>query len=162
MAADSSRIAPAAERELIITRIFDAPRRLVFKAWTENERAVCWWGPKGFTIISCKMDVRPGGTWRRIMRSPQGTLLVKSGIYREISEPERLVFTYCDETDAGDSGPQTLVTITLTEQGGQTKLVLRQAGFASTSAHDSHEDGWTGCMERFAEFVAGASVQGDG
>ena len=162
MAADISRVAAAAERELVMTRMFNAPRRLVFKAWTESERAAYWWGPRDFTTISCKMDVRPGGAWRRVMRSPQGTLLVKSGVYREISEPERLVFTYCDETDDGDPGPQTLVTVTLTEQGGQTKLVLRQTGFASTSARDSHEDGWTGCMERCAEFLAGARVQGNG
>ncbi|MGH7152819.1 MAG: SRPBCC domain-containing protein [Acetobacteraceae bacterium] len=162
MAADISRVAPAAEPELVIARVFNAPRLLVFKAWTARERAACWWGPKDFTTISCRMDVRPGGTWRRVMRSPQCTVLVKSGVYREISEPERLVFTYCDESDAGDPGPETLVTVTFAEHGEQTRLVLRQTGFASTSARDSHGDGWTGCMERFAEFLAKWRIKGDG
>jgi len=63
----------ATERELVVTRILDAPRALVFKAWTQPDRAARWWGPQGFVTLYCKMDVRPGGTFRVCMRSPEGT-----------------------------------------------------------------------------------------
>src|SRR5262245_29248455 len=79
-----------AERELVVTRVFDAPRPLVFKASTQPEHLVRWWGPQGFTTLASKMDVRPGGTWWRRMRSPQGTVHVKRGVYREVVAPERL------------------------------------------------------------------------
>src|SRR5271154_4667493 len=77
------------ERELVITRIFDAPRRLVFKAWTEPERAARWWGPQGFVTLRCDMDVRPGGTFRASMRSPEGTVHCRRGVYPEVVQPER-------------------------------------------------------------------------
>jgi len=97
MAARTSAAASTAERELVITRVFDAPRLLVFKAWTEPEHLVRWWGPRGFTTPSCKMDVRPGGAFRFHMRSPEGTDHWLRGAYREIVEPERLVFSWAWE-----------------------------------------------------------------
>ena len=147
----------AAERELVIARVFAAPRALVFKAWTEPARAKRWWGPAGFTIQSCEMDVRPGGAWRRSLRSPEGELHVKRGVYREIAPPERLVFTYADEDAAGRPGHTTLVTLTFKDApGGGTELTLRQTGFAAVAARDSHAAGWTGCLARFAEQLAAA------
>jgi len=154
--ARTSAAANTAERELVITRVFDAPRRLVFKAWTQPEHAARWWGPQGFTTISCEMDVRPGGAWWRRMRSPEGTEHRKRGIYREIVEPERLVFTYATEDAAGNSGHETLVTVTFADLGGKTRLTLRQAAFETADARDAHEGGWTGCLERFAEYLAQA------
>src|SRR5712692_7136395 len=112
MAARSSTTTEVTERELVITRVFDAPRSLVFKAWTEPDRAVRWWGPQGFTTISCEMDVRPGGAWRICMRSPNGSDEWQQGVYREIVEPERLVFTYAFEDASGKPGHETLVTVT--------------------------------------------------
>lgn len=144
------------ERVLVITRVFDAPRRLVFKAWTEPEHAARWWGPQGFTTLSCEMDVRPGGIWRRCMRSPEGTLCIKRGVYREVVPPERLVFTYADEDADGGLGHETLVTVTFAEQGEKTKLTLHQAVFDTVAARDAHEGGWTSCLERFAEYLASA------
>ncbi len=129
MAATTSAAAVADERELVITRVFDAPRSLVFKTWTQPEHLARWWGPQGFTIVSCEMDVRPGGGWRRCMRSPEGTLHTKRGVYREIVVPERLVFTYADVDAAGRAGPETLVTVSFAEQGGKTRLTLHQTGF---------------------------------
>ncbi len=154
MVARASAVAQPAERELVITRVFDAPRRLVFKAWTEPERAALWWGPRGFTTVSCDMDVRPGGAWRRGMRSPDGDEYWKRGVYREIVEPERLVFTYVDEDADGRAGHETLVTVTFADHGGKTKLTLHQAGFDEVASRDAHEGGWTSCMERFAEYLA--------
>jgi len=154
MAARRGAAIMAEERELVFTRIFDAPRSLVFRVWTAPEHLARWWGPKGFTTLSCAMDVRPGGNWFRRMRSPAGSLHTKRGIYREIAAPERLVFTYADEDEDGTLGPETLVTVTFEEHGAKTRLSLRQSGFETVSARDGHYGGWTSCMERFAEYLA--------
>jgi uncharacterized protein YndB with AHSA1/START domain len=154
MAARRGAATMAEERELVITRIFDAPRSLVFKVWTAPEHLARWWGPKGFTTLSCAMDVRAGGAWVRRMRSPEGSLHTKRGIYREIVAPERLVFTYADEDEDGELGPETLVTVTFEEHGAKTRLTLRQSGFETVSARDGHYGGWTSCMERFADYLA--------
>jgi uncharacterized protein YndB with AHSA1/START domain len=90
------------------------------------------------------------------MRSPQGTHHVKRGVYREIVEPERIVFTYAWEDDVGSPGHETLVTVTLAKQGTKTKLTLHQAIFETVAARDSHQVGWTSCLERFAEYLAGS------
>lgn len=154
MAAETDAAATTAERELLITRVLDAPRRLVFKAWTEPERAARWWGPQGFTTLSCQMDVRPGGAFRVSMRSPAGTVRCKRGVYREIVEPERLVFTFAWEDADGNPGHQTLVTVSFAEHGGKTELRLHQALFETTTARDAHQLGWTSCLQRFADFLA--------
>jgi len=148
-------VAPSsAVPELVITRLLDAPRSLVFKVWTQPEHLARWWGPKGFTLLSCETDVRPGGTWVRCMRAPEGTKHIKRGVYREIVEPERLVFTYVNEDADGRLGPETVVTVTFEEQGAKTKLTLYQTGFESIDARDAHEGGWASCLERFAEYLA--------
>ena len=146
----------AVEAELVITRIFNAPRSLVFRAWIEPAHLAHWWGPKGFTTVSCKMDVRVGGTWFRLMRAPDGSEHRKRGVYREIVEPERLVFTYASEDADGNPGHETLVTVTFADIGGQTKLTLHQGVFESVVARNAHEGGWTSCLERFADYIANA------
>ncbi|HEX5325916.1 MAG TPA: SRPBCC domain-containing protein [Acetobacteraceae bacterium] len=143
-----------AQRELVITRVLDAPRRLVFKAWTEPDQAARWWGPQGFTTLSCTMDVRQGGAFRVSMRSPDGTIHRKQGVYREVVASERLVFTFAWEDAAGKPGHETLVTVSFVEQGTKTKLTLHQAVFETAAARDAHRLGWTSCLERFAEFLA--------
>jgi uncharacterized protein YndB with AHSA1/START domain len=158
MDARTSLAAEAAERELVITRILDAPRQLVFQAWTEPDRAVRWWGPQGFTTLYCDMDVRPGGAFRVCMRSPEGVEHWKQGVYREVVEPERLVFTFAWEDAEGRPGHQTLVTVTFAEHGGKTELTLRQAVFETVAARDVHRHGWASTLERFAEYLADASL----
>ena len=145
-----------AEAELYITRIFNAPRSLVFRAWIEPAHLAHWWGPKGFTTLSCDMDVRPGGTWFRLMRAPDGSEHRKRGVYREIVEPERLVFTYASEDADGNPGHETLVTVTFGDVGGHTKRTLHQGVFESVVARNAHEGGWTSCLERFADYIANA------
>ena len=141
------------ERELVITRIFDAPRHLVFQAWTEPDRAARWWGPQGFVTTYCNMDVRPGGTFRVCMRSPEGIEHWKQGIYREVVERERLVFTFAWEDDNGDPGHQTVVTVMLEDLGDRTRVTLRQAVFETTGWCEDHRRGWTSCLERFASWL---------
>ena len=146
----------AAERELVITRVFDAPRPLVFKAWTEPDRLVRWWGPQGFTTPSCTTDVRPGGAFRFCMRSPEGTDHWLRGVYREIVEPERLVFTWAWEDAEGKPGHETVLTVSFAEHGAKTKLTLHQAVFESITARDSHQGGWTSSLDRLAEYASKA------
>jgi uncharacterized protein YndB with AHSA1/START domain len=147
---------PADRPTLVLTRVFAAPKALVFRAWTEPERAALWWGPEGFEILSCHMDVRPGGSWRMALRAPNGTIQVKQGIYREITPPEQLVFTWRWLDSAGVPGQETIVTVTFEQQGSATKLTLRQATFETAEICDEHHAGWSGCMNRFAKYIANA------
>ena len=156
MAMTGSATPQSTARELLITRTFDAPRPLVFKAWTEPERLVRWWGPRGYTTPSCKMDLRPGGAWRVCMRSPEGSLHWLRCVYREVVEPERLAFTWAWEDADGHPGHETVVTVEFVEQGAQTRLVVHQAVFESDSARDSHHQGWSGSLDRLGEYLATA------
>ena len=142
-----------AARELVVTRLIDAPRRLVFKAWTQPEHVARWWGPKGFATIHCDMDIRVGGAYRFGMRSPQGTEHWKRGVYREIVEPERIAFTFAWEGANGSPGHELLTTVTFAEDGARTRLTLYQAVFETTERRDDHGRGWTSCLERFADYV---------
>jgi len=143
-----------AESELVITRIFNAPRRLVFKMWTEPEHLARWWGPRGFTTISSRMEVRPGSAWSRSLRAIDGSVIRKHGVYREIVAPERLVFTYVTDDAAGNAGPETLVTVTFADLEAKTKLTLHQAALRSVAARDDHRDGWTGALERLGAYLS--------
>ena len=156
MDAKSNTMTTSTERELVITRVFTAPRRLVFKAWTEPERIKEWWGPRGFTTLSCEMDRRPGGAWRVRSRSPEGKDYVSQGMFRELVEPERLVFTYAWVDAEGKPGHETLVTVTFAEQSGKTVLTFHQGVFESITSRDEHEEGWSSAFELLAEYQAKA------
>jgi uncharacterized protein YndB with AHSA1/START domain len=153
MTASSSSAGGTASPELTVSRLIDAPRALVFKAWTQQEHAARWWGPRGFTAVSCRLDASLGGAFRIAMRGPDGGVYTKRGVYREIAEPERLVFTYAWEDANGDAGHEMRVTVTFEAQGQQTLLTLHQTGFETIPARDSHQSGWTSCLERFAEYM---------
>ena len=153
MVARNSAAPKSAERELVITRVFDAPRELVWRAWTEPAAAVKWWGPKGFTVPDYKTDSRPGGAWRVCMRSPEGEDHWAHGVYREIVAPERLVFTYAFEDATGKPGHETLVTVTFAELGEKTKLTVHQAVFESVTVRDEHVRGWTEALDRLAGYL---------
>jgi len=154
MDAVTSATAEAGERELVITRIFDAPRHLVFQAWTEPGRVARWWGPQGFVTTYSDMDIRPGGTFRVCMRSPEGAEHWKQGVYREVVKPERLVFTFAWEDPEGKPIHQTLVTVTFAEQGDRTALTLHQGIFETVERCDDHRRGWTSTLQRFADYLA--------
>ncbi len=139
---------------LVITRLLDAPREIVFAAWIDPEQATQWWGPKGFTAVSYTIEARVGGAWRRVMRSPEGVEHRARGVYREIDAPSRLVFTYAWETNPEETGHETLVTLTLAARGEKTELTLRQEIFETVAARDDHRGGWSSCLDRFVEFLA--------
>lgn len=154
MAATASATRPSAQHELVITRTFDAPRALVFTAWSKAEHAVRWFGPRNFTVPQCKMDFRVGGAYRACICSPDGQEYWMRGIYREIVKPERIVFTFSWEEE-GERGRENLVTVTFAEQDGKTRMTFRQAFFESISERDSHNEGWSECFDRLAQFLAG-------
>jgi uncharacterized protein YndB with AHSA1/START domain len=141
------------DHELTIVRIVDAPVALVFKVWSQPEHVARWWGPKNFTCPDCAMDFREGGAYRSSIRSPDGENAWMVGHYQEIIEPERIVFTFAWEDADGLRGPQTLVTVTLGAQGQRTKLAFHQTPFDSVEDRDSHQNGWTECMERLEAYV---------
>jgi uncharacterized protein YndB with AHSA1/START domain len=135
--------------------VIDAPRSLVFKAWTRPEHIAHWWGPRGFITIHCEMDIRVGGAYRVAMRSPQGVEHWKRGVYHEIIEPERIVFTFAWENPGGDvPRNELLTTVTFDEVGSKTRLTLRQGPFGATRHRDSHVRGWSSTVERLAEYLA--------
>ena len=171
----ASSVAPAASAgsEFVITREFDAPRELVWKAFTEPERMQHWWGPKGFTVIAANMDLRPAGIYHYGMRAPDGSTMWGKFVYREIVRPERIVLVNSFSDAAGNitrhplnsTWPlQMLSTFLFAEQDGRTTLTIRwlpldadeteRATFAG--AHQNMQQGWTGTLDQLAEYLARA------
>jgi uncharacterized protein YndB with AHSA1/START domain len=142
----------ASDSELAITRVFDAPRELVWKAWTEDLDQ--WSAPRGFTIPVSEGDLRPGGKWHAVMVTPEGKELPLGGVYREIVPPERLVFTHAWDDATGKAGPETVVTVILTARGNKTEMNFRQTGFDSVESRNGHADGWGQCFERLDEILS--------
>ncbi len=168
MAAENSSKKEQAE-QVLITRVFDAPRDLVFKAWTECERLMRWWGPKGFTTPLCEIDLRPGGVFHNCMRSPEGRDYCGKGVYREIVEPERIVFADFFVDEEGNPVPasyygmspdwpqEALVTVTFAEHEGKTKLTLQHAlGPVPASERDMCQQGWSESLDKLAGDLAKA------
>lgn len=144
------------QRELVITRTFDAPRELVFKAWTDPEHALKWWGPRSHPTTRVEMDVRPGGRWRKCLRSTEsGEELWNGGMFREITPPSRLVFTFAWEQE-GERGLETVITVDFTEHNGKTRMTFRQTPFQSIEERDGHHGGWSSSFDRLDELLAGA------
>src|SRR5687767_10583384 len=142
VAANTISTSPA-DRVLVLTRVFDAPRELVFTAWSSPQHLAKWFGPKNFTLPFCETDFRPGGAYRLCMRGPDGKDYWLEGVYREIVEPERIVLTW-ERNGADDPHPgHTLVTVTFDDVAGKTRLTLRQATFDATESRDGHQHGWT-------------------
>ena len=142
---------------LRLSRSFAAPRDRVFRASIAPAQLARWWGPKGFTVPACTLDVRVGGAWRTVMRSPEGKDHIVSGVYREITPPERLVFTWAHEEE-GTRGHETLVTIELAETPGGTRLELTHEGFESERARDLHGEGWASCFDCLEQALAEGAI----
>ena len=146
MASENKTVAKPQEWSINIAREFDAPRDLVFAAWTQPEYLMRWLCPKDFVVTFVDIDLRPNGKWRSGMRSPEGIDYVMKGTYREILEPERLVFTHSweDELQPGHL-PQheTLITVMFTESNGRTAMVFEVAGLTSVEGRDGQSQGWS-------------------
>ena len=143
--------------DLVFTRVLDAPRELVYKAWTEGDRLQRWWGPRGFTNPVCRVDARPGGKLYLEMRAPDGTIYPTGGEFHELVPPLRIVFTSTALDDAGKVLLAVRNEVTLDNQDGMTKLTLRvrlvKASPEAASYLAGMEQGWSECLERLAEDV---------
>jgi uncharacterized protein YndB with AHSA1/START domain len=135
----------ASDREVVITRIFDAPRHLVFRAWTESAHLAKWFGPKDFTATVIHNDVRTGGSYEFHLVGPNYDDHWK-GTYREVAPPERLAFTW-------PAGPNSLVTLTFEDLDGKTRLTLRHGVFETVDARDRHQHGWTSSLDCLEEYL---------
>ncbi len=154
MTATRRQITEPAERELVISRTFDAPRELVFAAWIDPRHAMSWWGPVDHPATHVEMDVRPGGRWRHRLTSIEtGQELWHGGVFREVAPPERLVFTFAWEEE-GERGLETLVTVSFAEESGKTRMTFRQVPFQSIEERDGHRGGWTSTFDRLDEHLS--------
>jgi uncharacterized protein YndB with AHSA1/START domain len=153
----ATRNAPFAERELTLTRVFNAPREAVFKAWTDPKELAKWWGPKGFTNPVCEIDLKPGGALHIVMRAPDGGEYPMKGVFREIVPPSRLVFTNNAVDKDGHPIIEGLTTVTFAEEGGKTKLTLQTRGVAMVDYAAAYlqgmEAGWTQSLEKLEALV---------
>ncbi|MBR2816565.1 MAG: SRPBCC domain-containing protein [Reyranella sp.] len=153
LASAAERTVPLA-RQFTLTRTLRAPRPLVFRAFVEPERMKFWWAPQGFRMLSCALDLREGGAWRmRIQSEETGAVQTEVGTYREIREPERLVFTHAWVRSNGTLTLPTVVTVTFTEQDGMTDVAFTQADFATQEACRSHEDGWSSSLAQLTDYA---------
>ncbi len=150
------RTSPA-KQEFLITRVFDAPRKLVFQAWTEPTHLAQWWGPRNFTNPVCELDLRPGGAIRVVMRAPNGVNYPMGGHFREIVAPERLVLTTGALDEKGKLLFEFLHTLSFVEQKGKTTLTVHSRVISKTADADKYiggfEAGMTQSLERLASLL---------
>jgi len=151
----------SAQRELTLTRIIDAPRELVFKAWTEPEQVAKWWGPDGFTAPVVELDPRPGGALRVDMQGPDGVVYPNTGEFLEVVEPERLVVTTRLLDGDGNVLVEDVNTITFEDEGGKTKVTVHARVIKATpeaaEALEGMDDGWNQTLDRMVRFVTNAA-----
>jgi uncharacterized protein YndB with AHSA1/START domain len=157
-------------KELIITRVIDAPPALVFAAWTEKQHLDRWWGPKGFTMVSSDIDLSPGGVFLYGMRAPDGGEMWGRWVFREIDPPRRIVFVSSFSNAEGEAtrAPfsndwpiETLSTVTFDEADGKTKLTLVGIPINANevehsmfeSMFPSMQQGWGGTLDQLEEYV---------
>lgn len=142
---------------LVLTRVLDAPRELVFNVWTDPRHLAQWWGPRDFTNPVCEVNARPGGAILIHMRAPDGTVYPMTGVYREVVPPERIVFTSSALDEAEQPLFEILTTVTFIEQDGKTTLTVEARVLKFTAEAVQHlegmEMGWTQTLERLAEYV---------
>ena len=150
---------PLTERTVVITRVFEAPRELVFRAWTDPAHLAAWWGPRGFTNPVCEVDLRLGGKLRIVMRAPDGAEHPMIGIFREITPPERLVFSNIATDPAGTVLLEGLTTVTFVQHGdGHTRLTVESRAVArvdyASRMLEGMQAGWTQSIDRLGEHLA--------
>jgi uncharacterized protein YndB with AHSA1/START domain len=157
MATKNDLIDNPVRQEVNITRIFNAPKELVFKMWTDPELVEKWWGPRGFTNPVCQLDVREGGNIRILMQGPDGTQYPMGGFFNKLIEPDRIVFTSIKEDQNGNAELEVLNTVTFSEENGKTTMTLKALVVKSTiEACDSVSGmnvGWNQSIDRFADLL---------
>jgi len=151
------QVAIPTEREIVMTRVFDAPRNLVFDAFSKPELLKRWFGPRGWSLVVCEVDFKVGGKWRFVLRGPDGTEMGMRGVYREIAPPERTVHLEMFDDYPGES----IVTAVFVEENGKTTMtatvlyesqVIRDAVIKSGMEHGAAET-----YDKLAEYLASAA-----
>lgn len=142
--------------DIAIVQVFDAPRALVFRNWTDPADVSAWFAPDNCTVTFCTVDARPGGKWRVEYRHESGGAYFEYGEFHEVVAPERLVFTLTQEDGAGNVSPTTLVTVTFTEKGEKTEMNFHQTGFETLTKRDDHVEGWNECFCKLEAHMARA------
>ncbi len=151
------QVAIPTDREIVMTRVFDAPRNLVFDAFSKPELLKRWFGPRGWSLVVCEVDFKVGGKWRFVLRGPDGREMGMRGVYREIAPPERTVHLEMFDDYPGES----IVTAVFVEQNGKTTMtatvlyesqVIRDAVIKSGMEHGAAE-----CYDKLAEYLASAA-----
>ncbi|WP_433969209.1 SRPBCC family protein [Tunturiibacter gelidiferens] len=149
----------AAEREIVLSRVFDAPREMVWAAWTDPKQVALWWGPKGFTTTIEEMDVRPGGVWKQVLHGPDGIDYPNESVFLEVVQHERLVYTLTGGRK-GEPVVQMEKATTFEEEAGGTRVTMRLT-FASAEARDQNVrdygsiEGAKQAFQRLADYLAG-------
>jgi uncharacterized protein YndB with AHSA1/START domain len=121
------------DREIVLSRMFNAPRTLVFDAWTTPSLLMRWYGARGWNLVDCEVDLRVGGAWRFVSRGPDGDTMVQSGVYQQIAAPDRLVYT--EKFDNQSYPGETLITHVFVERSGKT-TVTSTLRYPSRAARD--------------------------
>jgi uncharacterized protein YndB with AHSA1/START domain len=142
-----------ADHELLIVRTFNAPASVVFALWASVDHMKRWMGPKGFTCPELAIDLRVGGRYRGMIKSPDHGENWFGGIYREIVPDKRLVFTFIWENDGPSAGLEMVVTITFEERDGKTVQTFHQEPFRTVERRDGHVDGWSQAFEKQADYA---------
>lgn len=166
MNARSLDAARSDQRQVLITRVFDAPPQRVFEAWTQPEALLRWYAPRGCSLHSVKMDFRQGGVFHHAIRTPDGQDCWCKGVYREIKVAERIVYTMVvSDAQGNDVEPaalgmdpqwprETTVTVTFDEYEGKTKLSLHQTVLESTAKRTGAHPSWLDMLDRLASDLA--------
>ena len=165
-------------KDFVITRLFDAPRALVWTCFTEPAHMQQWWGPKGSTIVASNMDLRVGGSYHGAMRDPRGNVMWAKFVYREVVPPQLLVWEHSFSDEAGGltrhplspTWPLKLLTRATFEEAadGKTMLTLRWTPLDATeeeemtfaAAHDSMQGGWTGTFDQLGDYLTRIGAKG--
>jgi uncharacterized protein YndB with AHSA1/START domain len=153
----AAKTAPYGEASLTLKRVFDAPRSLVWKAWTDPKMMAQWFGPRGFTIPVCELDVCKGGSLRIVMRGPDGTDYPMKGVFLSVTEPERLVFTNIAIDNDGKHLLEGETTVTFSEEDGKATLILKThaVGLVPFAPRmlGGMEAGWNQSIDKLQELV---------
>lgn len=158
MAGENEQANANTGKDLILTRRFDAPAQIVYKAWTDGKQLAAWWGPKDFTNPVCEIDVMPGGEINIDMKGPDDKVYPMSGVFHEIIDAEKLVFTTAAFKDAeGNWQLEVMNTVEFADEDGMTKLTLHASVLKQNeevkSSVDGMEKGWNESLDRLAVLI---------
>jgi uncharacterized protein YndB with AHSA1/START domain len=151
-------MASQVDSTLVLSRVFDAPRELVFAAWVEPEQLARWFGPRTIAAAVDRMDVHPDGGYRITLRAiDSGETYAVRGVYREVVRPERLVFTWAWEEDCPthEKDVESVVTVLFRERGAKTEVVLEHARLDAPKLRANTPRGWSVSLDRLAELLGG-------